>query len=101
MWVYLVAIGAGLVLGSAVPELGGPAETVLWPTIGVLLYVTFVQVPLLHLRPALRDTRFSGAALVGNFIVLPPAIWLLVQALPLDPALRLGVLLVLLVPCTD
>jgi arsenite transporter len=101
VWVYLAAIGAGLLLGSAVPGLGGPAAAVLWPTLGALLYATFLQVPLLQLRPALRDARFSGAALVGNFVLLPIAVWLLVQALPHDPALRLGVLLVLLVPCTD
>ena len=41
------------------------------------------------------------AALVGNFILLPALVWGLVQCLPPDPALRLGVLLVLLVPCTD
>jgi arsenite transporter len=101
VWVYLAAVGAGLLLGSLAPELGGPAETVLWPVLVALLYVTFVQVPLWHLRPALRDTRFSSAALVGNFMILPLAIWLLVQVLPDDPAVRLGVLLVLLVPCTD
>lgn len=63
----------------------------LWPTLTLLLYATFVQVPLLHLRKAFRDHRF----------VLPAVAWILVQWLPPDPPLRLGVLLVLLVPCTD
>ena len=57
--------------------------------------------PLLHLRDAIRDGRFVAAELTGNFIVLPVVAWILVQFLPDDPALRLGVLLVLLVPCTD
>ncbi len=66
-----------------------------------LLYATFVQVPLLHLRDAFRDHRFVTAVLIGNFVLLPLLAWALVQMLPPGPALRLGVLLVLLVPCTD
>jgi ACR3 family arsenite efflux pump ArsB len=67
----------------------------------LLLYATFLQVPLLHLHEAFRDYRFVAAVLMGNFIVMPAWVWVLVQWLPADPALRLGVLLVLLVPCTD
>jgi arsenite transporter len=101
VWFYLAAILAGLVLGTAVPEVGSAAGAVLWPTLVLLLYVTFTQVPLLHMREALSDTRFAAAVLLGNFVVLPLVVWGLLQVLPDDPAIRLGVLLVLLVPCTD
>ena len=59
----------------------------LWPTL-MLLYATFLQAPLLHLREAFRDHRFVKAALAGNFILLPALVWGLVQWLPPDPALR-------------
>ena len=101
VWIYLAAIIGGLLVGSAWPRVNHPFETLLWPTLMLLLYATFVQVPLLHLREAFADHRFVAAVLVGNFIVLPVLAWVLVQGLPPDPALRLGVLLVLLVPCTD
>jgi arsenite transporter len=101
VWVYLAAILAGLVVGTAAPVVGPVAEAVLWPTLVLLLYATFTQVPLLHLREALSDTRFSASVLLGNFVVLPLGVWGLLQLLPADPAIRLGVLLVLLVPCTD
>lgn len=101
VWAYLSAIIAGLLAGSAWPGTGPFFEAMLWPTLMLLLYATFVQVPLLHLREAFRDHRFVTAALLGNFILLPALVWGLVQWLPPDPALRLGVLLVLLVPCTD
>jgi ACR3 family arsenite transporter len=101
VWIYLAAIAAGLVAGSAQPALAGTFDALLWPALALLLYVTFVQVPLLHLREALSDRRFIAAVLVGNFLVLPAVVFLLLLALPPDPALRLGVLLVLLVPCTD
>jgi len=101
VWIYLSAIIGGLLAGSAWPGIAPTLEVLLWPALAVLLYATFVQVPLLHLRDAFRDRRFVAAILIGNFIVLPALAWALVQWLPPDPAVRLGVLLVLLVPCTD
>jgi arsenite transporter len=72
-----------------------------WPVLGLLLYVTFVQTPLWHLRDSFRDVRFLAVAVVGNFVLLPLVVWALLQFAPPDPSVRLGVLLVLLVPCTD
>ena len=100
-WLYLAGILAGLTLGIQAPSVGPLFDTLLWPVLGVLLYTTFVQVPLLHLRDAFRDLRFVLALLLGNFVLIPLLAWGLVLLLPDDPALRLGVLLVLLVPCTD
>lgn len=101
VWIYLVAIAVGLLAGSAWSRAGGILEALIWPFLVLLLYVTFTQVPLLHLRDALRDRRFVAALLIGNFLVVPALVWGLLQFLPPDPAIRLGVLLVLLVPCTD
>lgn len=101
VWVYLAAIVGGLWLGTLAPGVGPRFEALLWPVLAVLLYATFVQVPLLHLRDAFRDGRFVLAILLGNFVLIPLLVWLALQWLPDDPALRLGVLLVLLAPCTD
>jgi arsenite transporter len=101
VWLYLAAILAGLTVGARTPGIGHAFDLLLWPVLGALLYSTFVQVPLLHLRAAFRDRRFLLALLLGNFILVPMLAWGLMLALPDDPALRLGVLLVLLVPCTD
>ena len=101
VWIYLLTILAGIALGSYAPGLSGPFEAVLWPVLGLLLYTTFTQVPLTHLPEAFRDRRFMGAVLIGNFLLIPVAVWGLLIFLPNDPTIRLGVLLVLLVPCTD
>ncbi|MFH1803588.1 MAG: arsenic resistance protein [Pseudomonadota bacterium] len=101
VWFYLCAILAGLVTGAVLPAIIPVLEGLLWPVLIVLLYTTFVQVPLWHVRESFRDHRFVGAVLTGNFVLLPLLAWGLIQFLPADPALRLGVLLVLLVPCTD
>lgn len=99
--IYLIAIALGLGLGSAWPAVGPVFEALLWPVLVLLLYSAFVQVPLLHLREAFTDHRFIAAILLGNFVIVPIVVWALVMLLPAEPALRLGVLLVLLVPCTD
>ena len=101
VWIYLAAIGLGLGGGSAWPALAPWLEALLWPTLMLLLYATFVQVPLLHVREAFADRRFVAAVLIGNFVLLPLVAWALVLWLPADPVLIVGVLLVLLVPCTD
>ncbi len=101
VWVYLIAIGFGLAVGTTWPGIGPAMETLLWPTLAALLFATFLQVLLLHVLDALRDRRFAMAVLLGNFIALPLLACTLVEVFDFDPVVRLGVLLVLLVPCTD
>lgn len=96
---YLPAVGAGIVLGLWLqPKL---PDALIYAVLGLLLYSTFVQVPVLHLRDAARDLRFLTALLVANFLLVPVAVWILAGVVPPEPALRLGVYMVLLVPCTD
>lgn len=99
--IYLAAIAMGLLLGTAVPGRLGMLDALTWPLLGTLLYATFTQVPLTQLRGAWRDVRFIAAAVVGNFVLLPLVAWGLASLFAQTPALRLGMLLVLLVPCTD
>jgi ACR3 family arsenite transporter len=101
LWIYLAAIGLGLALGASLGPEAAALEALLWPVLALLLFATFTQVPLIHLPAAFRDGRFMAAALVGNFLAVPVVVAGLLWPLPDDPAIRLGVLLVLLVPCTD
>ena len=100
-WVYLAAILAGLALGRVATGLAQHLEVLVWPLLALLLYATFTQVPLTRLPSALRDGRFVAGVLVGNFLLLPLAVWALLPLVGTDMAVRTGVLLVLLVPCTD
>ncbi|RUR26733.1 arsenic resistance protein [Vreelandella andesensis] len=105
-WVYLGFICLGLALGLMAPLLASSLEQLLWPLLGVLLYATFTQIPLLHIKQSVTDTRFMAALLVGNFLIIPALLGLLVLGisvlgLSLSPPVIAGVLLVLLVPCTD
>jgi len=98
---YLIAIGLGLGVGILFPNRVDVFALALWPLLAVLLYTTFTQVPLAKLREAFKDQRFVSAAVIGNFLILPVIVWGLMALGPDDPAVQLGILLVLLVPCTD
>lgn len=99
--ILLLAIIAGLIIGAVQPVFAANLDQLIWTFVGVLLYASFTQVPLRDLRTAFLDQRFLTAAVVGNFVILPCIVWVLLSLLPDDPAIRIGVILVLLVPCTD
>ncbi|WP_298821495.1 arsenic resistance protein [Chloroflexus sp.] len=99
--IYLAAIGSGLLIGWRALFPLRALEFLLWPLLALLLYTVFTQIPLLHTRDAFTDRRFLQAAIIGNFVIIPVLLWGTLRILPDDPAIRLGVLLVLLVPCTD
>ena len=101
VWVYLAAILSGLGAGSAAPQAAPTLELLLWPTLAILLFATFTQVPFAQLPTAFKDRRYMGATVLGNFVLLPMIVWGVLWLVPDDPAIRLGLSLVLLVPCTD
>tara|TARA_R100000306_G_scaffold62603_1_gene75591 strand:- start:57353 stop:58339 length:987 start_codon:yes stop_codon:yes gene_type:complete len=101
VYLYLSAISFGLLAGLNFPVLESMLPAMLWPLLAVLIYTTFTQVPLTTLHQAFSDRRFLTAAVIGNFILLPMVVWLLLWLAPEQPAVQLGIALVLLVPCTD
>jgi ACR3 family arsenite transporter len=66
-----------------------------------MLFVTFLQVPLVDLSRAFARGRFMLVLVSTNFVFLPLLVTILMQLLPSDPLVRLGVLLVLVTPCID
>lgn len=99
--VYAGAVAAAFAVGLVRPALGAAAEPLIEPVLAVLLYVTFLEVPFVRLRAAFRDRRFVLAALGTNFLVVPAVVFLLTRFLSVEPAILVGVLLVLLTPCVD
>lgn len=76
-------------------------EAAINPALAVMLFVTFLQVPLASLREAFKRGRFFGALLIANFVALPILVAILIQFAPTDPLVQLGILIVLLCPCID
>ncbi|MCT2035703.1 bile acid:sodium symporter [Helcobacillus massiliensis] len=128
---YLLALGVGAMTGLALHAVAGPvgplvtdlpvteaiapdlltahfAAAVLQalavavtPVLALLLYATFLSIPLASQPAALRDTRFLLALLVVNFLVVPLIAWVLTRPLAGADALQLAARLVLLAPCID
>jgi len=67
----------------------------------LLLFATFLAVPLIEVGKAFRDVRFLGTVLIANFIIIPAVVFGLSRFVADDRGLMLGVLLVLLTPCID
>jgi arsenite transporter len=101
IWVYAAGLLLGAVLGLALPALGSSLEVLVYPVLGVLLYATFLQVPFRELRRSFTHGRYMAAALALNFLIVPVVVWVLARLAPQEPAVLLGVYLVLLTPCID
>lgn len=98
---YIGAILVGAGAGMLLPGLAHPLELAINPTLGLLLYATFLGVPFTAIGAAFRDVRFLAAVLVLNFVLVPVVVFALSRFVATDQALLVGVLLVLLTPCVD
>lgn len=98
---YLVAIGVGGGVGSIASELAPTLEHSIEPVLILLLFATFLGVPLIEVGRAFRDVRFLCTVAVANFVVVPLVVWGLSRFVADDRGLLLGVLFVLLTPCID
>lgn len=99
--VYLGALVVGGLIGAVAPAAEHAFEAAIYPVLGALLYVTFLQVPFDRIKETLKDRRFLWAALFLNFVIVPPIAFVLSRLAPGGTAVEVGVLMVLLTPCID
>jgi ACR3 family arsenite transporter len=98
---YLASILLGAVIGLAVPALSHLAEAAINPALILLLFATFLGVPMINIVRGLRDVRFLAVVIGVNFVVVPVVVFGLSRFVEDDKALVVGLLLVLLTPCVD
>ena len=98
--VYFAAVAVGVLVALTLPG-AAALEAVINPALALMLFATFLQVPLAELRQALANLRFLTALLAANFVVIPLVVGILFQFVPDSPLIQFGVLLVLLTPCID
>jgi len=95
------AVLGGLALGqvSGVPPV---ADAPLLPFLMVMLFASFTGVPLSRLRAAFGNRRVLGSSLLVNFLWSPLlAVGLGAVFLRDQPALWVGLIMLLVTPCTD
>ncbi|WP_112310434.1 arsenic resistance protein [Pseudogemmobacter bohemicus] len=98
--IYFGLVALAAITGLLVPTMGR-LDIAINPALALMLFVTFLQVPLPDIGKGFRETRFLGALLVSNFVIAPVLAYILLQFSPDDAMLRLGILMVLLTPCID
>ena len=97
----LAAIAGGLTLGqiSGVPSV---ADRLILPFLMVMLFAAFAGIALTRLRGAFGNRRVVGSSLLVNFIWSPLlAVVLGGLFLREHPALWVGLIMLLVTPCTD
>lgn len=98
--IYFGAVALAALVALVVPGTAA-LEAAINPALALMLYVTFLQVPLADLGRAFANGRFLAALLVANFVAVPLLVGGMAWFMPADALLRLGMLLVLLAPCID
>ncbi|MFB6365717.1 arsenic resistance protein [Paenibacillus elgii] len=98
---YALALVVAAGFGLLWPESSESLDRMISIVLAILMYGMFAQIPFFRLKEALTNRKFIYALLFMNYIVVPILVWGLTRFLPIDPAIRLGVLLVLLTPCID
>ena len=99
--IYFVAVAVAAIGGLLAPHAAQGLSALVTPSIAVLMYAMFLQIPFMSLKDGLRDKSFMAALLVANFVLIPLLVWGLTRFLDGHPAILIGVLLVLLTPCID
>jgi ACR3 family arsenite transporter len=98
---YLSAIAVGALVGWLASPVAPALAAAITPALGLLLFATFLGVPMVRIGRSVRDLRFLGTVLLLNFLVVPVVVFGLSRFVAADRALLIGVLLVLLTPCVD
>lgn len=101
VWLYALALIIAAGFGLLWPEASGNLDRMISFVLAFLMYGMFAQIPFFRLKEALTNRKFIYALLIMNYLAVPILVWGLTRFLPTDPALLLGVLLVLLTPCID
>ncbi len=104
-WVHagllLISAFLGLLLGSVTDVFDG-CGSLIEPFLMVLLFFVFVCVDLTSLKRSFCNTRFSFSALLLNFVWTPVFAYLLgLLFFNSDLDVRIGLVLLLVTPCTD
>lgn len=100
-FIILLAVVIGMGAGQ-IRAIQENADRVIIPLLVLMLYLTFLQIPLKQAKQALKNMKFSSVALLMNFVWTPLLAWFLASLFLGDqPALFIGFIMLLVTPCTD
>src|SRR5690606_21025277 len=98
--IYFCTIFIGVIFGLTISG-ATILESLINPALALMLFATFLQVPIAEIGKALKNLRFISALLITLFIDFSFFTACLLLFLPEDPLIRLALLFFLLAPCID
>ncbi|MFC6356118.1 arsenic resistance protein [Luethyella okanaganae] len=98
---YVAAIVVGGVFGFLAPSAAPVLAAATNPVLAILLFATFLGVPMIEVGRSFKGARFLGTVLVVNFVLVPFVVFGLSRFVADDRGLLIGMLLALLTPCVD
>ncbi|MBB1031368.1 symporter [Dietzia sp. SLG310A2-38A2] len=98
---FLTAIGLGSAIGAWAPTAAGQLSGAVDHLVLVLVAAIFFTLRIDGMPALRRAPRMVFLAVGTNFLIIPVIAWALTSVLVPDDALRLGVLIYCLFPCTD
>lgn len=99
--IILSAAAIGIFVGQ-IDAIQANAERFIVPLLVLMLYITFLQIPLQKAKQAFKNTKFSSVSLLMNFVWTPLLAWFLASLFLGDqPALYIGFIMLMVTPCTD
>lgn len=101
-FILIAAVIVGFLFGTVFAEFSKYSDSVLYIAIIVLVYSVMLGVPHQKILSAYKNFRFFGIAWFANFVVIPLIAWALALIfLGNHPAIYVGLILYLVIPCTD
>ena len=99
--IIIAAALLGLLLGTATP-LGSVSSALIEVFLMMLLYILFLSIDLKQVKRSFTNTRFTLTAVLINFVFTPLFGHLLGKVFfPGELDIRIGLLMLLVTPCTD
>ncbi|MCK0470191.1 arsenic resistance protein [Halalkalibacter sp. APA_J-10(15)] len=102
---YTFLILAAVIIGLGVGQISGIhlyAEAAITPLLMLMLYLTFLNIPIADMTKAFQNIRFTYTSVIINFAWTPLLSWILALIFLSDhPALMIGFIMLMVTPCTD
>jgi len=100
--IYIITTLIAIVVGLSINQFTkATLENLITPSLGILMFAMFVQIPFWEIKSSFQHRRFFIILLALNYIAAPILIALLLTIFSPPITLKIGILLVLLTPCID
>lgn len=100
-FLVILSVFTGLILAQ-IPEIANFAPIVIVPLLALMLYLTFLPIPLKNFGRALQNFKVALTSLAINFLWTPLFSWGLGAIfLQNEPDLWVGLIMLMVTPCTD